>query len=173
VRLVVLGEGPDRAALARLARTEGLADAVEFAGWRANPFAFMARADLFVLASDYEGLPGVLIQAMACGCPVVSTDCPDGPREILKDGRHGELVPMRDPDALAAAIARTLENPVPRETLTARAADFSEAASLDAFEALFQEVCARPPAVGGPASGVRSPARTSATKRSSRSASNR
>ncbi len=133
----------------------------------------MARADLFVLASGYEGLPGVLIQAMACGCPVVSTDCPDGPREILEDGRHGELVPMRDAEALAAAIARALEGAVPRDALTARAADFSESTALDAFEALFQEVCTRPPAVGGPASGVRSPARTSATKLSSRPASNR
>ena len=133
----------------------------------------MARADLFVLASGYEGLPGVLIQAMACGCPVVSTDCSDGPREILEDGRHGELVPMRDAEALAAAIARALEGAVPRDALTARAADFSESTALDAFEALFQEVCTRPPAVGGPASGVRSPARTSATKLSSRPASNR
>jgi glycosyltransferase involved in cell wall biosynthesis len=143
VRLVILGEGPDREALGELARAEGVAEAVDLAGWTSNPFAFMARADLFVLASDYEGLPGVLIQAMACGCPVVSTDCPDGPREILADGRYGALVPPRDPEAMAGAIAAALGTPADRDALRARAADFRVDTALDAYESLFRAVIAR------------------------------
>jgi len=153
VRLVILGEGPDRAALEELAAAEGIGHAVHMPGWRDNPFAFMARADLFVLASDYEGLPGVLIQAMACGCSVVSTDCPDGPREILADGQYGALVPPRDPEALSRAIATALDGPRDRDALRARAADFRVDTALDAYEALFREVsaCDRDGGATGPA----------------------
>ena len=79
-------------------------------GFCSNPMAWMARAAVFVLSSRWEGLPGVLLQAMACGVPVVSTDCPHGPREILEDGAWGELVPMADATALAAAMNRQLES---------------------------------------------------------------
>ena len=82
-----------------------------------NPYAFLARADLFVLSSRHEVLPTVLIEAMACGCPVVSTDCPYGPREILENGRLGALVPVGNPEALAAAMARALEEPPQRAAL--------------------------------------------------------
>jgi glycosyltransferase involved in cell wall biosynthesis len=140
VRLVILGEGPDRDALGELARSEGVADAVDLAGWTTNPFAFMARADLFVLASDYEGLPGVLIQAMACGCPVVSTDCPDGPREILADGRYGTLVTPRDPDAMARAIEHALVAASDPASLRTRANDFHVETALDAYESIFRRI---------------------------------
>jgi glycosyltransferase involved in cell wall biosynthesis len=123
-RLVILGEGPQRPELEACVRDLGLEDDVWLPGAVDNPYAWMARAQLFVLASYFEGLPTVLIEALACGCPVVSTDCPTGPREILEDGRHGELVPMRDPEALAAAMARTLDNPLDSETLKTRAMDF-------------------------------------------------
>lgn len=126
LRLLILGEGPDRVALEALIRKMGLAGRVELAGFRDNPFAYMARARLFVLSSAWEGLPGVLIQAMACGTPVVSTDCPSGPREVLVDGRYGSLVPVGSAQALAEAMAQTLDHPPQPGLLQARAADFAQ-----------------------------------------------
>ncbi|MBK1644909.1 glycosyl transferase [Thiocapsa imhoffii] len=124
-RLLILGEGPERQMLEGLIARLGLVGRVALPGFTANPFAFMAHCDLFVLSSAWEGLPGVLIQAMACGTPVVSTDCPSGPREILADGRLGRLVPVGDVGALGAAIARTLEEPREGARLQRRAADFA------------------------------------------------
>lgn len=110
-RLIILGEGPERSRLESLIRQLRLVDDVSLPGFDVNPFRYMARARLFVLSSMHEGLPGALIQAMACGCPVVSTDCPGGPREILEGGRYGRLAPVGDPSALAAAIHLTLKEP--------------------------------------------------------------
>ncbi|WP_295586971.1 glycosyltransferase [uncultured Lamprocystis sp.] len=124
LRLIILGEGPERTALESLIQQLGLADRVSLPGFRDNPFAYMSRARLFVLSSAWEGLPGVLIQAMACGTPVVSTDCPSGPREVLADGRYGPLVPVGAVEALAVAMALTLEQPPEPERLKARAADY-------------------------------------------------
>lgn len=109
-RLLILGEGENRAELEALISELGLAEDVSLPGFHKNPFAFMARARLFVLSSAWEGLPGALIQALACGCPVVSTDCPSGPREILQDGRLGRLVPVGDPINMARAILESLSN---------------------------------------------------------------
>jgi glycosyltransferase involved in cell wall biosynthesis len=92
-----------------------------------------------VLSSDYEGLPGVLIQAMACGCAVISTDCPTGPREILEDGRYGPLVPVGDHTRMAEAIVRVLDAPPPAAVLRERASEFSVEAAVDAYLALFRE----------------------------------
>jgi glycosyltransferase involved in cell wall biosynthesis len=100
----------------------------------------MARAALFVLSSRYEGLPGVLIQAMATGCPVVSTDCPSGPREILEGGRWGPLVPVGDHAGIAAAIAGVLDHPLPPELLKRRAREFSVERAVQRYlEVLFGE----------------------------------
>jgi glycosyltransferase involved in cell wall biosynthesis len=77
------------------------------------------------MSSDYEGLGNVLIEALACGCPVVSTDCPSGPSEILENGRYGELVPVNDSEALSAAMLRTLTAPLPKSELRRRGAEFS------------------------------------------------
>lgn len=107
-RLMILGEGEDRAALEALAAQLDLAGDFSLPGFQKNPFCFMARARLFVLSSIREGLPGVLIQALACGCPVLSTDCPSGPREILQDGRLGQLVPVGDDATMAEAILGSL-----------------------------------------------------------------
>jgi len=107
-RLVILGEGPERPNLERLASELGVAADVDMPGFDPNPFRYMKRAGVFVLSSRYEGLPNVLIQAMACGCPVVSTDCPNGPAEILDGGRYGALVPVDDVEAMARAIVRAL-----------------------------------------------------------------
>jgi glycosyltransferase involved in cell wall biosynthesis len=124
-RLVILGEGPERADLESLVRQLGLVGHCDLPGFVDNPYAFMRRARLFVLSSAWEGLPGVLIQAMACGTPVLSTDCPSGPREILDDGRLGALVPVNDPEALAQAMIHALRETPDRDALRARAKDYS------------------------------------------------
>lgn len=110
-RLLVLGEGPERGALEALARELGIESDVSLPGFAGNPHAAVRRADLFVLSSLFEGLPNALIEAVALGVPCVSTDCLSGPREILLDGRGGTLVPVEDPERLAAAIADALEHP--------------------------------------------------------------
>jgi glycosyltransferase involved in cell wall biosynthesis len=94
-----------------------------------NPYAFMSRASAFVLSSIYEGLPTVLIEALACGAPVISTDCPSGPAEILENGRFGRLVPVGNEEALAAAIQRTLEAPPDRAASRRRGLDFTAASA--------------------------------------------
>ncbi|MCY4489744.1 MAG: glycosyltransferase [Deltaproteobacteria bacterium] len=114
-RLIILGEGRRRRRLERLLKNLGLTDRASLPGWVDNPFAFMSRAALFVLSSRYEGLPGVLIQALACGSPCVSTDCPTGPAEILRGGELGPLVPVGDPLPLAEAMTSVLERPRPRK----------------------------------------------------------
>ena len=135
-RLIVLGEGRLLPSLRSQARELGIAEQVDFPGFRENPYAFLARADLFVLSSRNEALPTVLIEAMACGCPVVSTDCPFGPREILEDGRLGPLVPVGDAQALAEAMARVLDDPPSRDLLRERASFFSVERAVERYERL-------------------------------------
>ena len=108
VRLVIMGEGELRPDLEQLINEYRLYGSVFLPGFVENPFAIMKQADLFVLSSAWEGLPNVLIQAMACGTPVVSTDCPSGPAEILENGEWGRLVPVGDVEALAQAMLETL-----------------------------------------------------------------
>jgi glycosyltransferase involved in cell wall biosynthesis len=111
VRLVILGEGPLRRQLERVADECGVADDVSLAGFVENPFQYMAASAVYVLTCQDEGMPGSLVQALACGVPVVATDCPSGPRELLEDGKHGALVPMGDVVALAEAIGAALRQP--------------------------------------------------------------
>jgi glycosyltransferase involved in cell wall biosynthesis len=103
-RLIILGEGPDLDELQQLARDLGIDDRVDFTGFVANPYGFFAHADCFVLSSHYEGFGNVVVEALATGTPVIATDCPHGPREILDYGRYGQLVPPGDPGTLAQAI---------------------------------------------------------------------
>jgi len=110
-RLTILGEGPDRDALARRADALGLRDAVAFAGFQENPFRWFGAADLFVLSSRYEGLPNVVLEALAAGCPVVAFACSDGVRELIVDGVNGRLVPPGDVDGLARAIVDLIGEP--------------------------------------------------------------
>jgi glycosyltransferase involved in cell wall biosynthesis len=124
-RLLILGEGAERAALEALADELGIGTDVAFPGYVANPYAYMSRAAAFVLSSRWEGLVSVLIEAMACGCPVVSTDCPSGPFEILNGGALGPLVPVGDHAALGVAICATLDGPSDPSRLRARARAFS------------------------------------------------
>lgn len=108
-RLIILGEGEERSHLENLVQQGGLAGDVELPGFVHNPYAYMHRATVFALSSIWEGLPNSLIEALACGCPVVSTNCPSGPAEILDGGRYGHLVPPGDAEGLAEAIGKVLD----------------------------------------------------------------
>ncbi|WP_456432973.1 glycosyltransferase [Thermosulfuriphilus sp.] len=116
-RLIILGEGKQRRHLEELIGSLGLNGTVSLPGFRKNPYSFMAKSHLLVLSSIREGLPTVLIEALSLGTPVVSTDCPFGPREILAGGRYGPLVPLRDPSALAQAILKIFDFPPDSEFL--------------------------------------------------------
>ena len=136
VRLLILGDGEEHDRLTRLCHDLGIADDVAFVGYVRNPYAFFRHANLFVMSSRHEGMPTALIEAIACGCPAVSTDCPSGPNEILAGGRYGRLVPVGDSEALSDAIMRTLDAPIPSETLVERARAFSFERAIDAYEDL-------------------------------------
>lgn len=151
-RLIVLGEGPLRGALEARARAAGLAGDVAFVGFDRNPLRYLARARLLLHASRAEGLPGALIQAMACGTPVVSTDCDFGPREVIaRPGHDGFLVPVGDAASLAdRALALLGDDALARrvgEAARASAARFTVAAALAQYEAAITGAPA-PPAVG-------------------------
>ena len=132
-RLVILGEGPERESLLEMAERLEVSQQVDLPGFKVNPFAYMSKASALVLSSRYEGFPNVLVQAMACGTPVVSTDCRSGPREILQDGKWGHLVPVGDWRQMARAILETLDNPVPADRLISRASAYSAEASVDRY----------------------------------------
>jgi glycosyltransferase involved in cell wall biosynthesis len=124
-RLLILGEGEQRKELSDLIQRLGLMEDVRLDGFASNPYAYMSRATAFILSSRWEGLPTVLIEAMACGCPVISTDCPSGPREILDSGRYGTLVPVGDEHALSQAMLQILEKPIHREQVVNRAIEIA------------------------------------------------
>ena len=140
-RLVILGRlsAPYRARLRSLARSHGVEEDLGFVDFDENPYRYMRRAGLLALSSRWEGLPMVILEALACGTPVVSTDAPYGPREIL--GRWGDLPPVGDAPALARALVATLRGARPtEEALRARAADFSLEKAADAYVALFEKL---------------------------------
>jgi len=141
-RLVILGEGKQRHSLEGLAGELGVRDDVLLPGFVENPFRYMARASVFVLSSRYEGLPGVLIQALACGCPVISTNCPGGSAEILANGKYGPLVDVGDVAAMAEAIELQLDYPTARDLLLGRAEDFSVERAADRYLELLDGVVA-------------------------------
>jgi glycosyltransferase involved in cell wall biosynthesis len=155
LRLVILGAGTDSpygAGLRALASELGIAGDVALPGFAHNRLAFMSRAAVLVLSSRYEGLGNVLIEALACGTPVVSTDCPSGPREILDGGRFGPLVAVGDVAALARAIEQVLEHPPAAESLRARARLFTVEKSADAYlELLLPAPQERPSTAARPA----------------------
>jgi glycosyltransferase involved in cell wall biosynthesis len=130
-RLVILGEGEEREKLQKLAHQLNISDKVDLPGFDPNPFKYMKRADVFVLSSRFDALPGVLLQAMALGTPVVATDCPGGVREILEDGKWGAIVPLDDLPALAEAILKGLRGELPDPT--PRAADFAVEKIVDQY----------------------------------------
>jgi glycosyltransferase involved in cell wall biosynthesis len=136
-RLLIIGSGRALSALQALAKTLGLRlgpdGDLDLPGFQPNPYCWLARADLFVLSSAWEGSPNVLTEALALGIASVSTDCPSGPREILADGRYGPLVPVGDSAALARAIQQTLDHPLPTDLLKQAVADYTQAASSAAY----------------------------------------
>ncbi len=132
-KLLILGEGEERPRLARLAKSLGLERDILMPGFVDYTTPYYACADLHVLSSKGEGLPTVIVEALEQGTPVVSTDCPSGPREILADGRYGTLVPVGDPDALATAMLESLRSTHDHDALRARAQDFSVDKAADAY----------------------------------------
>ncbi|MFQ5857326.1 MAG: glycosyltransferase [Anaerolineae bacterium] len=146
-RLIILGEGPQRALLERSAVQLGVAADVLLPGFQENPFAWMTRADVFVLSSRYEGFGNVIVEAMALGRPVVATNCPFGPGEIIVDGGSGLLVPVGDESALAQAICRVLNDSGLRKRLAEagreRSEDFASERIAARYEQLLVEVCDR------------------------------
>lgn len=132
-RLMILGEGEEREKLEMLIQELGIEGDVALPGFAKNPYAYMAQANIFVLSSIREGFPNVLAEAMACGTPVVSTDCPSGPREILEGGKYGPLVPLRDAEQLGEEILKVLEKKRDRETLQKQVQQFAIDQVLDQY----------------------------------------
>ena len=124
-RLMILGEGELREELEEMTKKMGLSKDIALPGFVKNPYMYMTKATAFVMSSRWEDLGNVLIEAMACGCPVISTDCPHGPREILAAGKYGILVPVEDVFTLSYAMLKLLEAPVRKELLIDRANYFS------------------------------------------------
>jgi glycosyltransferase involved in cell wall biosynthesis len=143
-RLIIIGGGPLLSDLENTARQLGISDIVDLVGWQTNPYKFVARADLFVLSSRWEGLANVLIEALACGCPVVSTNCRYGPEEILECGKYGALARVDDPVDLAEKIISSLSSSPPqaadKTALVRRALDFTVEASARQYASYFTEV---------------------------------
>ena len=135
-RLLLLGDGRGRAALEALVQDLGIDADVDLPGFQPNLYPFLAGADLFVLSSAWEGSPNVLTEAMALGTPVVATDCPSGPREILDDGRLGPLVPVADVHALSDAMAATLDRALDPQTLRDAVADYDQTVSAGRYLAM-------------------------------------
>ena len=139
-RLVILGgataddkTGPRQQELMALADSLGVAADIDLVGFMPNPYAYMARARVFALSSAWEGFGNVLVEALACGCPVVSTDCPYGPSEILAKGRYGRLTPVGNAEALAGALAESIGAEPDRALLRARAEDFTVGRSVAGY----------------------------------------
>lgn len=132
-RLIILGKGELQEAYEALARELGVTADIAFPGFTSNYYAYLNKATLFVLSSSHEGAPNVIIDALACGTPVVATDCPSGPRELLQQGKYGPLVPVGNVDALARAMAATLDDPLAGEFLQSGVTQYTAEASARAY----------------------------------------
>ena len=132
-RLIIFGEGPERQNLEKLAQALNIKGDVCFAGYVPNPCAYMEKSAVVTLSSHHEGFGNVLLEALACGVNVVSTDCKSGPREILEDGKWGWLVPVGDDEAFAAALKEALTAPFSAEVLKKRAEYFSIERFVEAY----------------------------------------
>lgn len=143
-RLMILGEGRLRGELSDQAAKLGVADDFALPGFDPNPYRYLARAALFVLSSRWEGSPNALTEALAIGTPLVATDCPSGPREILQGGAVAPLVPVDDVTALAAAMARVLDEPGEPAMRRTAAAEYTVESCAARYHALFDSLLAAP-----------------------------
>lgn len=145
-RLLILGEGDERADLEKLIHQLGLNEVVDLPGFDVNPFKYMASSALYVMSSNWEGLPGALIQAVML-CPrVISTDCPSGPREILKEGKFGELVPPNDVARMTQEILKALNDEIKREAnleMEEWLKRFSQPRVISEYETIFNQLMTR------------------------------
>lgn len=139
-RLLILGEGRLRDDLLQQARRLGVAEDFALPGFDPNPYRYLARANLFVLASRWEGSPNALTEALALGVPVVATDCPSGPREILRGGEVAPLVPVDDVPALATAIQQVLDDPGNAAQRRSAVDEYTVDTCAARYEALFQRL---------------------------------
>jgi len=139
-RLIVLGEGPELRALEVLAEELGISERVNFPGFVKNPFAYLARSNVFVLSSKWEGFANVVLEALACGAPIVATDCPGGPADILANTGFGELVPVDDVPAMTEAIQRALDSKPDRRGMMEYAKSFSIQTTADLYIGLLESL---------------------------------
>jgi glycosyltransferase involved in cell wall biosynthesis len=140
-RLLIIGEGEERQKIEELVNSSPFSVDISLFGNANNPFPYMAKADVFVLSSAWEGFPNVLVEALACGDTVVSTNCHSGPSEILQDGKYGRLVPVGDASALAEAIEKSFDDPFPTSQSITRARDFSVEKAVQMYlEVLFPDI---------------------------------
>ena len=139
-RLIILGEGELRSDLESLARDLKIAEFVSLPGFVSNPYAYLKAANAFILSSRWEGLPTVLIEALACGCPAIATNCPSGPWEILEQGKYGTLVPVGDVAALAKAMVEILQQPPSPELLQERSRAFTVEGSVAKYLQLIEKL---------------------------------
>lgn len=140
IRLIILGEGEERKKLEKLIEELGLKDNVSMPGFVNNPYPYIKRSNVFVSSSRREGFGNVLVEAMACGTPIVSTNCLSGPAELLKNGEYGKLIPVGDVNALAKAIGEALKSPIESKKLISRSKDFSVDKVTKNYLMLFKEV---------------------------------
>ncbi len=142
--LYILGEGHEKENLESLISELKLQDKVFLPGFVDNPSEILSSANLFVLSSNREGFGNVLVEALSCGLPLISTDCPSGPSEILKNGQLGKLVPVNDVKSMTDAIIEAINNPdkySTREERMLRAKDFSVENVVNQYELLFENIC--------------------------------
>ena len=139
-KLVIFGEGEYRNELEALIKKMNLGDLVSLPGYEKNPYRYFRAAELFVLSSDYEGLPGVLIEALACGCKCVSTDCENGPAEILENGKYGWLSPVASKELLTSAMQNALSSSADKNKLIERANDFQSDKISNRYLQLFRTI---------------------------------
>ncbi|MCS4177383.1 glycosyltransferase involved in cell wall biosynthesis [Salinibacter ruber] len=140
VRLVLAGDGPLREELQELTSELGIEEQVDFLGFVSNPYKYMQKADLLAISSHYEGFGVVATEALACGTPVASTDCPGGPSDILEEGKYGELVDVGDARGLADAMHRVLNDPPKSERLVERAKSYRVDKVADRYDEVIQRV---------------------------------